>query len=364
MAAEVLENTEVQNASEVPNAGAIEPPKKSERVQIFVVHYTPNIVDGGFSKKISVKKKAWRKPFGSTVIEPFLKVLNATLPESEQLTLDSFEKVLAGPGTRQSDAVPDLSVTVRSVIPEDLHHEDEPEFIEGALKPQIPLSIRVDLMPRKPRDIKVVYENLEVDHTIDASLVHHKVKDLFLPQFLRRINATIRKYCKDRELEDDGIELNMYDVEKVTSFEDEILDLEKSAADTLPRAGRTKLTITLAETAAKWAAAKLPQPERPDKPKTHQVFRVRCQGIELKLTLPVKSLGKPLREAVIVPFLKAYNKKFETKAAAGEYKDVTVDDVVDVKVENVKVSDALLASSFTTCASPVLLSQTMPRLMQ
>ena len=42
-----------------------------------------------------------------------------------------------------------------------------------------------------------------------------------------------------------------------------------------------------------------------------KVVRVECNGVMLKLTLTAKQMKKPLADAVLRPFLKAYSKKAE-----------------------------------------------------
>ena len=85
------------------------------------------VSEPGFDLKLTAKPKALGKPFGKTIIEPFLKTINAKLPEAERLQLGDFEKILVGPGWRRSDAVRDLSASVASVIPDDLHAAGERE---------------------------------------------------------------------------------------------------------------------------------------------------------------------------------------------------------------------------------------------
>ena len=43
--------------------------------------------------------------------------------------------------------------------------------------------------------------------------------------------------------------------------------------------------------------------------RTRVVCHTRCSGIELKITLTQKFLTRSLRDALIIPFLGAYNKK-------------------------------------------------------
>lgn len=72
---------------------------------------------------------------------------------------------------------------------------------------------------------------------------------------------------------------------------------------------------------------------------------MRCETVELKLTLPAKAFGKSVREALLAPFVRAYAKRQTGRRTAP-----TVDDVVKVEVDGMAISDALLVSSFATGA--------------
>jgi len=56
--------------------------------------------------------------------------------------------------------------------------------------------------------------------------------------------------------------------------------------------------------------------------------RVECEGVMLKLTLSAKQMQKPIAEAIVRPFLKAYSKK------KGLEKEVDVKDVAQVTVDS------------------------------
>lgn len=88
----------------------------------------------------------------------------------------------------------------------------------------------------------------------------------------------------------------------------------------------------------------LSRPWAGDKEPPGQVFRVSCQEVDLKLTLPAKAFGRSLRQAILEPFLRAFakKKKHERKVAA------TADDIERVEVDGMAVSDAFLAASFAT----------------
>jgi len=57
---------------------------------------------------------------------------------------------------------------------------------------------------------------------------------------------------------------------------------------------------------------------------------VDCEGVVLKLSFQPKHLEKPLIDALIKPFIKAFNKK----RAKNEQPEVAVDDVVSIKVKD------------------------------
>lgn len=94
--------------------------------------------------------------------------------------------------------------------------------------------------------------------------------------------------------------------------------------------------------------ARAPPAAPPDK----VVALVRCADVELKLTLTAKFLAKPLRDALMVPFLKAYSKK---QAAAA---DTTVDDVAVVEIDGEPVADfaAECATLFKSPEASVVLT--------
>ena len=58
-----------------------------------------------------------------------------------------------------------------------------------------------------------------------------------------------------------------------------------------------------------------------------------CGDVKLKLTLTPKFMEKPLSDALLAPFLKAYSKKAALAAPA------TVDDVATVKVDGELIDD-------------------------
>jgi len=294
---------------------------------IFHCHYMPSPCEDGVSLRVTIKPKALFKPFGKTVIEPFLKAVNAKLPEAERVGVEDFERFMVGPGTRMSDTVSDLSVTVQSVLPTDTEDQDEDQA--GI--------VRVDLMPRTTRDVTLIYRHIGFEASLPAQHVH-----------VTLANAVLKGFCKHVNSYDPSgqTQLTVDDVLKVTGLSDEELDFHRPASEVLPRAGNTKLTVVLKPEGAVKANAVLPPPPpkdgEPQEP-PGQVFRVRCGDVELKLTLPHKAFGKSLRDAILTPFLGAYAKRHperSPRARAGY--------IVKVVVEGMAVSDAVLASSFAS----------------
>jgi hypothetical protein len=125
------------------------------------------------------------------------------------------------------------------------------------------------------------------------------------------------------------------------------------------RAASSQLEVTLASGPGAWADGKLPPPPSAEPPeRVSQVFRVKCASVELKLTLPLTSLSKSLREAVVVPFLKAYNKKM--RRADPEAASLCADDLLRVEVDAMAVSDAVLVHNNLTLVPIELRPDTCP----
>ena len=309
-----------------PAAEPPPPPPPSPNLttaKVFVVHYAPDVVTDPISFKITAKPKALAKPFGPTVIEPFIKALNGKRTGGEaEKTLDDFEKVLVGPGTRRSDWVRDLSCSVASVVPDDLGDSETGE-------------IRVDLMIAKDRDVKLVCTNagangIQLESKVSARFTKLPIDGAVLPLFLQRIN----EMCE-------GANLALSDVKSVRNELAEdgpLVDVGRPCFEILQRAGTTKLEVLLNDEGATRLASVMPEP--PEPPEPAHIFRVRCEKVELQMTLEARHLDKTLREGVVVPFLKAYNKKATPKAK------VAADDVARLEVDGLAVSDASLASSF------------------
>ena len=108
--------------------------------KVFLVHCRESTKETKL--KLTVLEKALHKPFGTKVVEPALKAINAKLAEAQrsQIALDDLEKVVISHGGQ----VFDLSVSVASLIPAN-HEPNE--------------SIRVDLVPRIQRAKPIATEH-------------------------------------------------------------------------------------------------------------------------------------------------------------------------------------------------------------
>ena len=73
---------------------------------------------------------------------------------------------------------------------------------------------------------------------------------------------------------------------------------------------------------------------------TKCVVRVRCEEVELKLTLTPKFLGKPLADALVTPFLKAFAKRTSREATVSDVERVQLGSRASVDIT--AVGDALL----------------------
>ena len=148
--------------------GVVEP---SGEATVFIVFYGVSIADDPLTLRLILKPGALSKPFGKKIVEPFLKHVNTKLGEKEQVSIDDLEKVLIGPGDRLSDRVTDFSASVKSVTPEDVNGQ-----------------ARVDLIPRKARDVRLVCSGVQLDVTVPPDLVHIPLNRSIVPQFLTSLN--------------------------------------------------------------------------------------------------------------------------------------------------------------------------------
>ena len=293
--------------------GGTEPAMAELEGCIFMCHFNDTEL------KLTAKPKALLKPFGKTIIEPFLKAYNAKQSAADQLTLNDVEKVMAGPGfPYRSDVVPDLAVTVKSLIPPAMDDEGQPLD-----KPMD--TVRVDLMQKKERSVKIICCGVNLEAELPAKFVTVSLGEGLIADFFNKLNQAHKT------------NLSLTDVTRVTvktNGEDVEVKVGQPSWEVLPRAGRTDVTIFLTEFLTADMAVKFPPP-KPEEPKpVDQVFRVRCDAVELKLTLSAKQLSKSLRDGIVTPFLKAYAKK---AARPG----VTADDVTRVEADGLAVSDSL-----------------------
>ena len=286
----------------------------------FMVHWTDKMDGDMIRLKLTAKPKALDKSFSKVIVEPFLKSINAARPADDQLSLDNLEKVLIGPGDRLSDRIPDLSASVRSVVPSDV----------------VPSGVaRVDLIPRRERNVSLALAGVQLEATLPADFVHLPMRQSILPEFLSNLNKAYK------------LNLTLDDIAAVKStinlnqemVSDEV-DMSRPAFEVLPRAGKTKLEVVLREALVAEVVAKLPK-LGVDPNKGAAVFRVRCGEVELKLTLQAKGLSKSLRDGVITPFLQACAKRTHIP-------NLSADQVRRIEVDGMAVSDGVTASSFVS----------------
>jgi hypothetical protein len=86
------------------------------------------------------------------------------------------------------------------------------------------------------------------------------------------------------------------------------------------------------------------------------IAKVRCGEVELKLTLTPKFLARPLRDALVEPFLKAHNKRAARAVAWDELACIKVDgltlDDMDVTTETVLKADSVTVALLTQESMP------------
>ena len=300
--------------------------------QIFLVHCR------GVDLKLTAKPKALLKPFKQTILEPFLKAYNPKAAKGEQMTFDDIEKVMVGPGfPYRSDIVPDWSVVTKTLVPPDA--DEEGNLLDTPIK-----EARVDILEKKDRSFCMRCCGLQFEADLPAKYVHLRLDESIVAQFFQQCNTQHK------------LELALTDIERVgltnAGTIDEVpVDMTQPVWETLPRAGRPNIDIYLEKEKHEVMLAKFPPPKEepegggPAKP-VEQVFRVRCAAVELKLTLPAKSLSKSLRDGVISPFLRAYGKRAKRP-------DVSADDVLRVEADNTAVADSLRCSSLISGAPVV-----------
>ena len=86
------------------------------------------------------------------------------------------------------------------------------------------------------------------------------------------------------------------------------------------------------------APAPLPPAPPPAAPRDKVVCTVRCNAVTLKLTLTAKLLSRSFTDALLTPFLGAYNKKKTSSLTTSDLTDVQVDGVsVDVAQPTVEI---------------------------
>jgi hypothetical protein len=277
--------------------------------------------------KLTAKPKALDGQFVAKIVSPFLTHINKKLEPAGQIGLEGLESCVvstaAGAVTAAyftSEDVPFLTLTntVSSVVPEDA---------VGAV-------LHVELTPRTTRAFKIVCSGVTLSANLPAQHVHLPLHETVVKQFLMQYNDKVnseRKGAKSSVTLKEVLHFKIGDTE---------IDIEKPVCQLLPCEGETVIVMTLDPTAYdKWgydnpkAAASPPQLKA-----AFSVFVVRCGVVELKLTLPDKSLDKSLQDGVLVPFLGAYAKKAQRATC-------TMTDVLRVEVDGLSVAPSLKVRS-------------------
>ena len=288
-----------------------------------VVELAFHVVLDQHELKLTAKSKAFGKPFDKSIVEPFLSAINKRRPGKASLTLDGLEAILIA-----KVRVADTSVLVGSLVP-------------AGDTPSTPV-LRVDLVPREERQVRVTCNGLQLDATLPPEHVHLPLRESVVAHMLNRYNE---KFSATIELQD---------VTQVT-VDGSLVDDCGRCSDLLRRKGeRTALDLTLTAQATKkypgYSQATTPDSSGaeptppPQQQPPQQVFCVRCNTVELKLTLPAKSFNKTLRDGVLVPFLGAYAQRM------GGRKAVRLEDVSRVEVDGLAVADSLRAASLISAA--------------
>ena len=181
-----------------------------------------------------------------------------------------------------------------------------------------------------------------------AKFVHAPLSLYAFPEFLRAVSSQYRVDIEPRDVaqvqrEGDGWGAIGRDPSDAVAQ----MDLSAPAYKVLPIDGPpTRIYVVLAPDVAKRVQANIPQlASEYEAPRGGEpgMFRVKCDSVELKLTLPARAFTKSLRDAIITPFLGAYAKRHRERSPRA-----TADDVDRVEVDGMAVSDAVKASSFAS----------------
>jgi hypothetical protein len=305
------------------------------REQVFRVR-----LDSGEHIKLTAKPKALDKPFGKTIVAPFLKWWNAKHEDDEEhaeLTSDDLEVV------RLASSPVDLSMSVRAIISAATSSAEQGSDV-----------LPVDVLRRKERLVCFTLAGIELPMTISAKFVHAPLSLYAFPEFLRTVNGQYGVEILPREVAQvrfarDGPPAVPAAAATAAAASDgggvaneaAQVDLSAPAFKVLSREGQTRIDVILTPDVARRVKPNIPQLsteyEAPNKGEPG-VFRVRCGDVELKMTIPPKALAKPLSECLCTPFLKEYARKTGTIAEASALTRVTVD--------GLETSAEMLASSF------------------
>ena len=260
---------------------------------------------GATTLRLKVKSTALDRPFGAKIVMPFLTAANKKINDpSKQIQLETIEAAIVrrisptGPTltifeiSEQAPAL-DLSVPMHTLVPADSHGEE----------------LYVELVPRAPRLLKIECAGVTLSATLGAEHVHLPLHETVVRQFVMNYNE---KMAEEKPTAKSNVQLS--DVAEF-KLKGATIDIWRPVASILPRQGRSDIEMCLTpEAYDKWGynkplgGASMSSDSASTKPQS-SVFVVRCDVIELKLTLSAKHLEKPLQDSVLIPFLKAYSKK-------------------------------------------------------
>jgi hypothetical protein len=268
--------------------------------------------------KLTAKPKALDKPFGKTIIEPFLKWWNTKHEDDTDVTLDDLEEVVL-----EGSSAINLSATVRTVV----------QGVESSDDPGGTSSLSVEVHRRKERQLVFALAGIELPMTISPKFVQAPLSLYAFPEFLRTVNSQYGVEIQPREVAQvrrEGSGPHDHDPSDVSDADAVAqMDLSAPAFKVLPRDGPpTRIYVVLTPDVTKRVKSSIPQlASEYEAPRGGEpgVFRVKCDTVELKLTLPPAMLAQPLREGIIKPFLKEYARKTSVIAEIAAVASVKVD---------------------------------------
>ncbi|KAL1529664.1 hypothetical protein AB1Y20_000605 [Prymnesium parvum] len=248
---------------------------------------------GDVQLKLTAKESALSKPFATAILQPFIRAYNQR--SERPLAALHLEAVLM-----DGQKLTTLEAPLSSFAAD--------------------RTIHVRLLPPLPRAVVCLCLGLQLEASVREEFVHHSLLDALVAPALPRFRESARR------------DLTQADVLRVEVNGTQV-DATMAVHALLPRGAKARVELFIASPAENKTAA--------------VVFRVKCDPVELKLTLTPKLLEKPLREAVVEPFLRAYRGKTRTRVASS--------DVARLLADGRGVSDSLIASSVAAGATLVRL---------